>query len=173
MTWWLADRLQTSAGKASGSSRQVRLTRHFFGEGNASEEDTTKVKAQNEQDQSDVEPCLTNDIDGHAKPDQHGRGRCDFGRSSAHPPGRQAFLRTREFAHDRLWCNAAQLSENADLRVRSRASRTQCAPSKLLIFLDLAIVPSRFVHGRFTQFVAISLRHSLNNNSSRSGDGLV
>jgi hypothetical protein len=107
MTWWLADRGQTSAGKASGSGRQVRLTRHFFGEGNASEEDTTDVKAKNEQDQSDVEPCLTNDIDGHAKPDQHGRGRCDFGRSSAHPPGRQAFLR-RGFAHDGLWSNAAQ-----------------------------------------------------------------
>ena len=125
MTWWLADRGQTSAGKASGSGRQARLTRHFFGECSASEEDATEVKAQNEQDQSDVDPCLTNDIDGHAKPDQHGRGRCDFGRSSAHPPGRQAFLRRREFAHDKLWRNAAQLSENADLRVPNRASRTQ------------------------------------------------
>ena len=43
-------------------------------------------------------------------------------------------------------------------RPANLVSRTQCAPSKLLIFLDLAIVPSRFVHGRFTQFVAISLR---------------
>ena len=110
MTWWLADRGQTSAGKASGSGRQARLTRHFFGECNASEEDATEVKAQNEQDQSDFDPCLTNDIDGHAKPDQHGRGRCDFGRSSAHPPGPQAFLRRRGFAHDRFWSNAAQLS---------------------------------------------------------------
>jgi hypothetical protein len=111
--------------KASGSGRQARLTRHFFGECNASEEDATDAKAQNEQDQSDVDPCLTNDIDGHAKPDQHGRGRCNFGRSSAHPPGRQAFLRGRGFAHDRLWNNAAHLSENVDLRVPNRASRTQ------------------------------------------------
>ena len=119
MTWWLADRGQTSAGKASGSGRQARLTRHFCGEGNAS--DTTEVKAQKQPDQSDFDPCLTNDIDGHAKPDQHGRGRCDFGRSSAHPPGRQAFLRRRGFAHDRLWSNAAQLSENLDLS-RNRVS---------------------------------------------------
>lgn len=31
----------------------------------------------------------------------------------------------RGFAHDRLWSNAAQLSENVDLRVPNRASRTQ------------------------------------------------
>ena len=97
MTWWLADRGQTSAGKASGSGRQARLTRHFFGECNASEEDATEVKAQKQPDQSDFDPSLTNDIDGHAKPDQHDRGRRDFGRSSAHPPGRQAFLRRRGF----------------------------------------------------------------------------
>lgn len=46
MTWWLADRGQTSAGKASGSGRHARLTRHFLGECNASEEDATEVKAQ-------------------------------------------------------------------------------------------------------------------------------
>lgn len=69
----------------------------FFGECNASE-DATEVKAQREQDQPNVGPCLTHDIDGHAKPDQHGRGRCDFGCSSAHPPGGQAFLRRRRFA---------------------------------------------------------------------------
>ena len=108
MTWWLADRGQTLAGKASGSGRRARLIRYFFGEGNASQEDATEVKAQNEQDQSDVDPCLTNDIDGHAKPHEHGRGQCDFGRSPAHPPGRQALLRARGFAHDGLWSNAAQ-----------------------------------------------------------------
>ena len=118
MTWWLADRGQTPAGKASGSGRQVRLTRHFFEEGNASE-DATEVKAQNEQDQSDIDPCLTNDIDGHAKPDQHGRGRCDFGRSSAHPPGRQAFLRTRGFAHEMLWNGMPSI---ADIRAIGRAN---------------------------------------------------
>jgi hypothetical protein len=42
--WWLADRGQTSARKASGSGRQVRLTRHFLGEGNASEEDANESK---------------------------------------------------------------------------------------------------------------------------------
>lgn len=130
----------------------------FFGECNANEEDATEVKAQNERDQSDVDPCLTNDIDDHTKPDQHGRGRCDFGRSSAHPPGRQALLRRRGFARDRLWSNAAQLSENANLRVPNRASRTQCTSSKLLIFMAAEAFPPRFVHGRFTQFVAISLR---------------
>jgi hypothetical protein len=66
MTWWLADRGQPSAGKASRSGCQARLTRHFFGEGNAREEDSTEVKAQKEQDQSGFDRCLTNDIDGHA-----------------------------------------------------------------------------------------------------------
>jgi hypothetical protein len=105
---------QLDGGKRN-APQPTRLTRHFFEESGASEEDGTEVKAQNEQDQSDFDPCLTNDIDGHAKPDQHGRGRCDFGRSSARPPGRQAFLRRRGFAHDRFWSNAAQLSENVEL----------------------------------------------------------
>ena len=41
-----------------------------------------------------------------ARTEAASHGRCDFGCSSAHPPGRQAFLRRRGFAQDRLWSNA-------------------------------------------------------------------
>ena len=88
----------------AGSGRQARLTRHFFGECNASEEDATEIKAQNEQDQSDFNACLTNDIDGHAEPDQHGRGWSDLGCGSARAVGRQASL-TLPFAYAMLWKN--------------------------------------------------------------------
>jgi hypothetical protein len=106
--WELMTDRDLTGGTIAGITRSPD---NLMGRVNASEEDATEVKAQNEQDQSDVDPCLTNDIDGHAKPDQHGRGRCDFGRSSAHPPGRQAFLRRRGFAYEIMEQRGSTLGE--------------------------------------------------------------
>ena len=58
---------------------------------------TKKKPANQSKDEGrpDIGQHLTSDIDGDAKPNQYGRGQHDLGRGSAHPVGRQAFLRVR------------------------------------------------------------------------------
>jgi hypothetical protein len=84
---------QTSAGKASGSGRQARLTRSLFRECHGSEDDGTKAETQQIKVGRPAGSRRIDDIDGHPKTDQYGRSWHSLGRGSADPFGRHAFLR--------------------------------------------------------------------------------
>ncbi len=103
---------QTSTGKASGSGRQARLTRYLPGECYAREDNATAVQAQEGKDPPDAGRYLADVANGHAKPDQYGRGRYDLGRGSAHASCRQIFLRRGDSRMRRygilLFCTAVR-----------------------------------------------------------------
>ena len=60
-------------------------------------EDATKAKTQEIKDGPGADSRCVNDIGGDSKPDQYGRRWRGLGRGSAHPLGRQAFLRRALF----------------------------------------------------------------------------
>jgi hypothetical protein len=76
-----------------------------------------RSKRKKAKDPSDAGRYLADVADGHAKPDQYGRGRYDLGRGSAHVSCRQIFLRRGgvfRFADPLLWNVDAHFGPNPD-----------------------------------------------------------
>ena len=62
-----------------------------------------KAKRKKNKDQPAAGLCGIDGIGSHAKSRPYGRSHCRLGRGSAHPSGREAFLRHAAFAYEKLW----------------------------------------------------------------------
>jgi hypothetical protein len=90
MTWWLQIGDKTSTGSASGSGRESAPDPTIFRECYGCQGNVTKGQTQEINDR--LGAVHIDEIDGDAKPDQHGCGLHNVGCGSARASCRKAFL---------------------------------------------------------------------------------